>query len=245
MNAGTTRTLRQASFDTLAMLRNGEQLLLVLVLPALALLAGAAVSVPDLGPHRVDVLVPGVLALAVLSTAFTGQAIALAFDRRAGVLRLLATTPLGPSGLVLGRILAVVTVEIVQLAVLGGIGLAAGWRPEPAGLPAAVLLAALGTVALAACGLLLASLLRPEAVLAVANLVWVLLLGLGAVVVPASAYGRHEAWARPAALLPSGALAEGLRAALGQGRLDAGALLVLLVWAAGATTAAVRLARWD
>ena len=237
------RVLVQAAFDTRVLLRNGEQLLLTLVLPALLLGGLVVASVPDLGPgRRVDVVAPGVLALAVLSTAFTGQAIGTAFDRRYGVLRLLGTTPLGRGGLLAGRVLAVLAVEVVQLVVLGGLALALGWRPRAEGLLLALPAALAGTAAFVALGLLLAGTLRSEAVLAGANLLWVLLAAGGAVVVPAAAGSRHATLARA---LPSGALGDALRAAFASGRFDAGALGVLLLWALAAGLAAVRWFRWD
>jgi ABC-2 type transport system permease protein len=237
------RVVAQARFDARILLRNGEQVLLTLALPAIALVGLTLASVPDLGAGpRIDVIAPGVLALAVLSTAFTGQAIGTAFDRRYGVLRLLGTTPLGRDGLLAGRVLAVLAVESVQVVVLGGLALALGWRPRPAGIAPALLLGLAGTAAFVALGLLLAGTLRSEAVLAVANLLWVLLAAGGAVLVPAA---EGSGWARFAHALPSGALGSGLRSALHDGQLDVAALAVLLAWAAGASLAAVRFFRWD
>ena len=203
------------------------------------------ISYPDLGlpnGRRIDVVAPGVLALAVMSTAFTGQAIGTGFDRRHGVLRLLATTPFGRSGLLLGRILALLLVQVVQVVVLGGTAVALGWRPERVGLVWAVPMIAVGTAAFVALGLLLAGTLRAEAVLAGANLAWVLLLAGGGVVVPSSTMGS---WGDIARLLPSGALGDGLRAGLADGRLDGVALLVLGVWAGLGATAVARFFRWD
>jgi ABC-2 type transport system permease protein len=237
------RVLAQARFDARILLRNGEQVLLTLVLPAIALVGLTVASVPDLGAGpRIDVVAPGVLALAVLSTAFTGQAIGTAFDRRYGVLRLLGTTPLGRGGLLAGRVLAVLAVEAVQVVVLGAAALAIGWRPQLAGIAPALVLGLAGTAAFVALGLLLAGTLRSEAVLAVANLLWVLLAAAGAVLVPAPA---GSTWERIAHALPSGALGTGLRSALCDGQLDVVALAVLLLWAAGASLAAVRFFRWD
>jgi ABC-2 type transport system permease protein len=235
------RVLSQAAFDARVLLRNGEQLLLTLALPAFLLVGLTVASVPDVGPgRRIDVVAPGVLALAVVSTAFTGQAIGTAFDRRHGVLRFLGTTPLGRSGLLAGRVLAVLLVETVQVVVLGAIALALGWRPTPAGLlPAAVALL-LGTAAFVALGLLVAGTLRAEAVLAVANLVWVLLVVGGSVVVPVP--GTLGA---VASALPSGALGAAFRAALQHGQVDVGALGVLVAWAVAAALAGVRWFRWD
>lgn len=237
------RVLAQARFDATVLLRNGEQLLVTLVLPALALVGLSLTSVLDLGDgRRVDVAAPGVLALAVMSTAFTGQAISTGFDRRYGVLRLLGTTPLGRGGLLAGRVLAVGVVEVVQIVVLGGLALALGWRPHLGGVPVAVLALVLGTAAFTSLGLLLAGTVRAEGVLAAANLVWVLLLAGGGVLVATSSLG---AWGRVAAFLPSGALGDALRAALGSGSVDTGALVVLAVWAAAASALTARFFRWD
>jgi ABC-2 type transport system permease protein len=237
------RVLAQARFDATIMLRNGEQLLLTLILPALLLGGLAITSVPDLGPgRRIDVAAPGVLALAVMSTAFTGQAIGTGFDRRYGVLRLLGTTPLGRGGLLAGRVLAVLAVEVVQVVVLGGLALALGWRPDAVGALLALPAAVLGTSAFVAIGLLLAGTLRSEAVLAAANLVWVLLLAGGGVVVPT---GRMRALTTVSRLLPSGALGDAMRAALQHGLVAWSAVGVLLIWTVAAGAAAARWFRWD
>ncbi|MBD3784124.1 MAG: ABC transporter permease, partial [Micrococcales bacterium] len=169
--AARGRVLAQARFETRTLLANGEQLLVSVVLPALALLGLALASAPDLGPgRRVDLATAGALALAVVSTAFTGQAIATGFDRRSGVLRLLGTTPLGRDGLLLGKGLAVLSVLGVQVVVLGGLGLALGWRPPAGGLLPGLFTLLLGTAAFVSLALLLAGTVRAEAVLALANL---------------------------------------------------------------------------
>jgi ABC-2 type transport system permease protein len=159
------------------------------------------------------------------------------------VLRLLGTTPLGRSGLLLGKVVAVVAVEALQVVLLGAIALALGWHPVASGAPAALLLGVVGTAAFVSLALLLAGTLRAEAVLAVANLVWVLLLAGGAVVVPA--HHLPAALGALARALPSGALGEGLRTALSGGGLDVHALLVLLGWAVVAAAGATRWFRWD
>lgn len=238
-----TRVLAQARFDARIMLRNGEQVLLTLVLPALVLVALTLLPFPDLGDGpRIDVVAPGVLALAVMSTAFTGQAITTGFDRRYGVLRLLATTPLGRGGLLAGRLGAVLVVEAVQVIVLSGIALAMGWRPAAAGVPIALVVLVVGTATFVALGLLLAGTLRAEAVLATANLVWVLLLAGGGVVVPPEQMGALGGLAQ---VLPSGALGNAMRAALMDAQVDVVALGVLLAWGVLGGVATVRLFRWD
>lgn len=237
------RVAAQARAEVLAVLRNGEQLLLTLVLPVLLLVVVGRTSLLDLGADRLGVVVPGVMAVAVMSTALTSQAIATAFDRRAGVLRLLATTPLRRGGLLAGKVVAVALVELAQVVVLGGVGAALGWRPDLAGLPWALAALVLGTAAFGALGLLLAGTLRAEAVLATANLLWVLLLVGGAVLVPASLTPGPLAELAP--LLPSGALGGALRAALSGGPAPVLALAVLAAWAAVLSWATARTFRWS
>ncbi|CCH79742.1 putative integral membrane transport protein [Nostocoides japonicum T1-X7] len=237
------RILAQAGFETRTLLANGEQLLVAVVLPALALLGLALASAPDLGPgRRVDVATPGVLALAVISTAFTGQAIATGFDRRSGMLRLLGTTPLGRDGLLAGRFLGVLVVEGLQVVILGGIGLALGWRPDAAGLPLAVLWLLLGTATFVALALLLAGTLRAEGVLAIANLLWVLMLGLG-VLLPIDRL--PTALGAVARCTPGGALGELVRAATQGLATPWWGVGVLLGWLVLGTAGALRWFRWS
>lgn len=234
----------QASFEAQTLLRNGEQLLVSLILPALALVALAFTHSPALGDgRRIDIAVPGVLALAILSTAFTGQAISTGFDRRYGVLRLLGVTPLGRSGLLAGKAGAVLFVEVIQLGVLGVLGLALGWQPRLIGFPAAIVFWLLGTWVFVALALLLAGALRAEAVLALANLIWVLLLGLGGIVLPRTVLA--EPIAAVVGALPSAALGDGLRAAFLTGTFDAWSALVLFGWGLAATALCLRTFRWS
>ncbi len=238
------RVLAQAAGEVRVLLRNGEQLLVAVVLPALVLIGLVQAHSPDLGPaRRVDVVTPGVLALALISSAFTGQAIQTGFDRRYGVLRMLGSTPLGRSGLLAAKAVAALSVLAVQVVLLGALGLGLGWRPHLLGLVPALAFLLVGAAAFVALALLLAGLLRAEAVLAAANLVWVLMLGGSAVVVPARV--MPAPLDQLAGYLPSGALGAGLRAALQHGRLDAGALVVLLVWLAAAAGLVSRTFRWS
>ncbi|MBB3050750.1 ABC-2 type transport system permease protein [Prauserella isguenensis] len=231
-----------ARVETALTLRHGEQILLTLLIP-LALLLG--LSLLDVlpagefaGMERVDWITPRILALAVLSSAFTGQAIALGFDRRYGVLKRLSATALPRWLLVAGRLVAALVVVALQVLVLGGVAALLGWSPSAAGIAFGVVLLALGTLCFGALGVLLGGALKAEAVLALANIVWfVLLLAGGILMVPSA---LPDAYATVVALLPSGALAEGLHAALVDGTFSAGACAVLAVWTAVAAAIATR-----
>jgi len=245
MTTPALRARSQAGFEIRTLLSNGEQLLVSLLLPALALVGLAVSKSPDLGPgRRVDVVVPSVLALAVVSTAFTGQAIATGFDRRYGVLRLLGVTPLGRSGLLIGKALAVVVVVALQTVVLGVLGACFGWHPDALGLLVGLGIMLIGTWTWVALALLVSGVMRAEAVLAVANLLWVLFAGLGGLLLPTHKY--PEAAGAIVRLLPSGSLGDGLRDAMtGQFGSLGEPVLVLLVWGAILTAATAATFRWD
>src|SRR6476620_1083597 len=170
------RILLPGQYEALTMLRNGEQLILAVILPLLALVGLAVTPLLDgLGSSRVNIAVPGILALCAMSTAFTGQGIATGFDRRYGVLRFLSTTPLGRTGLILGKVLAVLAVLLLQVVVVGLLALALCWQPTAAGWLPGLAILVLGAAAFTALGLLVAGTVRPEATLAITNLLWILL----------------------------------------------------------------------
>ncbi|WP_106537258.1 ABC transporter permease [Haloactinopolyspora alba] len=233
----------QVLLEVRLLLRNGEQLLLTAVIPVVLLGLLTAVPVVDTGEYdRVDFLVPGILALSVMSTAFTSLAIATGYERRYGALKRLAASPLPRWALLAAKAVTVLVVEVLQVVLVGGLGLALGWRPD--GAMAAVPLLLAGTAAFAGLGLLMAGTLRAEATLAAANLVYLLLLVLGGVVIP---FGQFPDALRPVLeSTPTGALAGGLRSVLADGDgLPWAPLVVLVIWAAAGTTAAARWFRWE
>jgi ABC-2 type transport system permease protein len=240
----------QATLEARTLLRNGEQLLLVLIIPVLLLIAFSRESFVNIGADtrqpRVDFLVPGIIALAIMSTAFTSQAIATGFERRYGVLKRLGATPLSRVGLIAAKTVTVIAVELLQAVIIIGVGLALGWRPHStvAGAAWAVLLAVVGTAAFSGLALLMAGTLRAEATLAAANLVYLILLGVGGVLF---SLNKFPAGARgPLKLLPSGALSDGLHSVLqNAGGPPAADLAVLAIWAVVGITLAARTFRWE
>lgn len=231
----------QTVLELKLLLRNGEQLLLTMFIPITLLVGLCLLPIGDFGTTRVDTVVPAVMMVAVMSTAFTGQAIAVGFDRRYGALKRLGATPLPRWGIIAGKSGAVVIVVALQATLLGSIGLLLGWRPSLAGLALGALILALGTVAFAAMGLLLGGTLRAEIVLALANILWFVMVGVGSIVfVTDDVPAVLRAAAR---LVPSGALAHALQSALETG-VDWFSVVVLLVWAAGTSALAVKYFRF-
>lgn len=241
--APLARIAHHALFEARVLLSNGEQLMVAILLP-IGLLVGL-VLLPigrSAGTAPVDGAVAATAATALVSTCFTSQAIQTGFDRRGGVLRWIATTPLGRSGYLAGKILATLLVHLVQTLVLGTVALLLGWRPEAAGLAAAVPVWLVGTAAFGALGLLVAGTLRTEAVLAVSNIVFVLFVAAGGIAVPAASY--PPLLRAVVELLPSSALGDLLRACLAGGPIVPSALVVLPLWAVGAIVLVVRSFRW-
>ena len=240
------RVAAQARYETVTIIRNGEQFLLSVVLPLLALVVLDALDVLDpfrpAGASRLDLAVPGVLVLCVISNAFSGQGIQTGFDRRYGVLRYLSTTPLGRGGLIAGKLLAVVAVLAVQYVLVGALAVALGWRPGAGAVLASIPLLLLVAAAFTGVGLLIAGTLRAEATLAVLNLLWVALAAGGAVLYPVAVL---PGWIGGlVALLPSAAAGELLRSCFLAGHLALVPALVLVLWAVLGWAATVRWFKW-
>ncbi|MGH9172059.1 MAG: ABC transporter permease [Acidimicrobiales bacterium] len=210
-------------------LQRGETLLVTLGIPVCLLVFFSYVNVLPTGDkHAVDFLAPGVLALAVMSTAMVSLGIATGFERSYGVLKRLGTTPLGRPRLLAAKIVSVVAVEAVQVVVLVLVAVAIGWRPH---VTAGTALAAelLATVAFAGIGLLMAGALRAELNLAVANGIYLVLLLIGGIVFPVSKLGGFAVVAK---LLPAAALSGALQSSLGHpSQAPVESLVVLAAWA--------------
>ena len=233
----------QVGVETKLTLRRGESLIVTLGIPVGILVFFGNVDLVDTGYRDpLDFLVPGVLALAVMSTAMVSLGIATGFERRYGVLKRLGTTPLGRSGLLMAKTLTVVTVEVIQALVIVVAALLLGWSPA-GGIPAAVLVMIIGTIAFSGLGLLMAGTLRAEATLAVANGGYLLLLVLGGMAYPLSKLPL--ALQDVARVLPAAPLAECLRGALTGTGIPGARLSILIGWAVLAPLLAARSFRWE
>lgn len=236
--------LAQCAIELRLTLRRGESLLITAVIPLLLLVFFGSVPVFQVSTRRpVDFLLPGILALAVMSTSLVSLSIATAFERQYGVLKRLGGTPLPRAGLLVAKILAVVVVQVGQVVLLSAVAaLVLGWRPGGSALLAPVALL-LGTATFASLGLLMSGTLRAEATLAAANGLYVVLLLLGDMVFPLD---QLPDWlVGTARLLPAAAFAQALRATLQGDGLPLGPVVVLVVWCGLALAAAARTFRWE
>ena len=233
----------QTRIELLLTLRRSESLLVTLAIPLGILVFFSQVdAVTDLD-DPVEFLVPGVLALAVMSTAMVSLGIATGYERRYGVLKRLGSTPLSRTGLLAAKTANVLVIELVQATVIVAVGIALGWSTDARILPAVALLL-VGTVAFSGIGLLMAGTLRAETNLALSNALFLLLLFLGGMAYPLTRLptGLQDV----AEALPAAALAEAVRDVLTPGHaFPQGHVLVLLAWAIVTPIAAARLFRWE
>jgi ABC-2 type transport system permease protein len=225
-------------------LRRGESLLVSFAIPIGILVFFAKVDAITTDLDKpVDFLVPGVLALAVMSTAMVSLAIATGYERRYGVLKRLGSTPLSRGGLLAAKTANVIAIEIVQAVAIIVTGAALGWDASGGVVLAAVFLL-LGTVAFAGIGLLMAGTLRAEATLAAANGVFLVLLFIGGMAYPLDKLPK--VLEEIAKVLPAAALAESVRGALTPGvDVPGWSVIVLALWAIGAPLVAARVFRWE
>ena len=240
----TRAVVAQTRAELALTLRRGESLIVTIAIPLGILVFFAKVDTIATDYKKpVDFLVPGVLALAVMSSAMVSLGIATGFERRYGVLKRLGATPLSRTGLLVAKTATILLLEAIQALAIIATGAALGWH-VPGGVVAAFGLLLLGTVAFAGVGLLFAGTLRAEANLALANGLFLVLLFLGGMAYPLSKLpGPLEAFAR---LLPAAALSECVRGVLAVGHaFPVGSFVVLLAWAVAAPLAAIRFFRWE
>lgn len=229
----------QGRIETLLFLRHGEQQLLSLIIPLVMLVVAA--NIPLLGEDTgVAEIMPMILAVAATSSGFTGQAISLAFDRRYGALKRTGASGVPAWTIIAGKVVAVLVTVVLQVAVLGIAALLLGWRPDPVGLLPAVLVLLFGVAAFTSLGLLMGGTLSSELVLAGANLIWVILVGVVGWVL----YSQGLDAAGWYTLVPSVALASGLAFSF-TGTVPWLEILVLVAWAVLASAAAARWFRFD
>jgi ABC-2 type transport system permease protein len=239
--------LAQTRSEITLAFRRGESLLLTMGIPLGLLVFFSLVDVlpqssRSASGKAVDTLAPGIIALAVMSTAFTGLAISTGFERSYGLLKLFGSTPLGRGRLIGAKVLSVLAIQLVQFALIVGLALLLGWSPGSNWL-GALGGVVLGTGAFCGLALLMAGRLRGEITLAAANGLYLVLLMVSGMLIPLD---RLPSGLRTVArLLPSGALVEAIAGTVGFATsVPTRAWIVLVVWAITLPLLAARTFRW-
>ncbi|MBN9643451.1 ABC transporter permease [Corynebacterium mendelii] len=214
----------QARIESLLFLRHGEQQLLSLIIPFLLLVSLTVVPVVDLD-NPVDYVFPLTMAISAMSAGFTGQAIAVAFDRRYGALKRIGASGVPAWAIITGKVMGVWGVSVVQTLILGATALVLGWRQPPLHVLLGLVVLVIGVACFTALGLLLGGTLSSEIVLALANLIWFLLAGAAGFALITSG-GQVAVWYH---IVPSIALAEGTFTAL-NGQVPWLDAAILVIW---------------
>ena len=235
-----SRIRAHAGWELRLLLRNGEQLLLMFVVPVLLLFA---LGLSGLSTKGINAAVPTVLAVSIMATCFTSLAISTGFERRSGALRYLGTTPLTRLDLIAGKFIATACLTAMSAAVVVALGLLLSWHPVLTGLLPALLVAVLAAAAWVSWAIVLAGVLRAEAVLAIANGLFLLFIAFGGVAVATSQMPGPVA--AVINLLPSAALANGLRDSLEAGSFPVQSVAVLAIWTVIGVALARRTFRWE
>lgn len=225
--------------------RNGEQLLLTLIIPVMLLVFfGATDVLPSGFDDHMDFLTPGIIAVAIMSSSMVSLGIATGFERSYKVLKRLGVTPLGRPRWLAAKIVTVLLMQVIQLIILIPVALLLDWQSDDAHWLLAIAAVAVGSVAFAGLGLFIAGRLRAEINLAAQNGLYLFLLLLGGMVIPFNELPAPVA--AVAKCLPSGALADVLRDALvGQAERPGTSWIILGIWAVLTPMIAAATFRWE
>lgn len=239
------RLAAQTGMELRLLLRNAENLTVTFGIPTGLLVFFSVVRVlpvPE-GTAPVAFLAPGILALSVIGAAMVSLGIQTGFERFYLVLKRLGATPLRRGELIWAKALAILLVEVVQVAVVVGVATALGWRPSADALALVVPAMLLGTAAFAGIGMALAGRLKALATLALVNAIFLVLLVSSGIMFPLDRL--PDVLQVAARLLPAAPLADWLRAAFDGTAIPLASLIALPVWAVAGPVVAARLFRWE
>ncbi|MDO4631570.1 MAG: ABC transporter permease [Corynebacterium sp.] len=223
----------QALIEAKLFLRHGEQLLLSFIIPVCMLIAITIIPIIK-QDEPMRIAFPIVLAIAAMSSGFTGEAISLAFDRRYGALKRTGASGVPAWTIIVGKILGLLAVAVIQIIVLTSIALALGWSSSFGGILTGTIVFLCGITTFTALGMLMGGTLSSELVLGLANLIWVLLVGGASYLI-----FNHDTFPIALNAIPSIALASGLLHGF-DGHIPLVSIVSLLVWTVVGVAAATR-----
>ena len=236
---------RQYRFERRMFWRNPSAAFFNFLVPLAFLVLVAAVFSDR--PGELEVLVPGIAGLSIMTTTFTALAFNLTFLREQGILKRVRGLPLPRASYLAGLLGSAVANAVVQVAlvvVIGELAYGVGWPRAPLAL---VVFVALGVACFGALGVALSHAIPNfESAAAYVNAVF-----LPAIFISGVFYST-ESLPRPlevvAEVLPLAHVIDGIAGALVRGEglaANLTALAVLGGWTLGALVIAVRGFRWE
>lgn len=237
-----SRTLNHALWEFKLNVRNGEQILLLIVIPLIVLFTLTRTAVIGGEQWSVPQALSVSLSISIIAAGFTSLAISTAFERRSGTLLAMGVTPLTRIELVLGKGISIFLLAAVSAVVLASASIILGWRPELLALTALPIML-LGILSVSGIAFLLAGTCRAELVLALANGIFVIAMIFGGIIFQFEGFLQFVT-----NLFPPAAIYELLTGAIGGARETVDSyllpLLVLSIWAVAGNLIAARLFRW-
>jgi len=237
-----SNALRQGAWEFRLSLKNGEQFLLLVVIPVAVFLTLTQTAVIGGGKWDIAEAFSVSITVSVLAAGFTSLAIATAFERRSGTLVTMGVTPISRVELVTGKTLSTVYLAAISALILGVVALVLGWRPTLSATLIPLILI-LGIASVTGFAFLLAGTVRAEAVLALANGIFVFAMIFGGIVFQYSGIVGTVI-----ELFPPAALSNCMSHALDSTPLDSPPLLVsigvLLAWSVAGTLASAKFFKW-
>ena len=177
----TRRLFIQTKWEFLLNARNSEQILLLVIIPIVILIVLTKTTIIGGDTTELALALATVLTVSTFAAGFTSLAIATAFERRSETLVFLGTTSLTRVEVVLAKSLGSFLLAIFAGLFTFAAAMILGWTPTPLTLliPLWILL---GVFSVSGFAYLLAGTLRAEAVLAIANGIFVIVLMFGGVI---------------------------------------------------------------
>jgi ABC-2 type transport system permease protein len=178
----SVRRLRiQTQWEFLLNARNSEQALLLVIIPIVILFVLVKTTIVGGASSPIESAFATVITISTFAAGFTSLAIATAFERRSETLVFLGTTSLTRTEVVFAKSLG-----SFLLAAFAGVftliaALVLGWTPTFGALLVPIWIV-LGVFSVSGFAYLLAGTLRAEAVLAIANAIFVFVLIFGGVI---------------------------------------------------------------
>lgn len=244
--------VHQSRYEVRAFVRDPAATFFTLALPVVFLVLFVAIfgSQPlDSGVETSTYLVPGIVALAVVSATFVNLAITLTQQRENGVLKRVRGTPLPPWVFIAGRVVTAVVVGLAMTVLLVAIGrLFYGVTVPGSTLVGFLVALVVGSATFSALGIAVTRVISTQAAApAVANALSLPLLFISGIFVPAE---NIPDWLLSVAdVFPLKPLADALIAAFDPATSGLGLawtdLAVVALWGVAAALLAARTFRWS
>ena len=238
----TAAIWRQYRLERKLFWRNPSAAFFNFALPLIFLFLFGTIFGDDQG--TLDVIVPGIAGMAVMSTTFSALAFNITQLREMGILKRMRGTPLRSGAYFGGIATSAVTNTVVQVAIItvsGKLFFGVDW---PRDLLALVVFVTAGVVCFAALGVALSHVIPNfESAPAYVNAVFLPVLFISGVFYDAD--DAPQFLRDIAQALPLKHLVDGLSGAMVTGEAQWSALAVILLWAAAGTVLAVRGFSWE